>query len=618
MYHYLNKLTCPSDIKTLDRKELIALSVEIRDYILKSVAKNGGHLASNLGVVELTVAMHLSFDSPTDQFVFDVSHQAYVHKLLTGRFEGFKTLRQYDGMSGFTKRKESDHDIFEAGHASTSLSAAMGLAKARDIKGEKHEVVAVIGDGALTGGMAYEAMNHIGHDGTKLIIILNDNEMSISENVGGMTKYLTKVRTNPNYFKVKDEVHQLIGRLPAVGKPMIKSISKVKESLKQMIVPGMLFEELGLTYLGLVDGHDIDALKDMFQHARKVDGPVIIHVKTKKGKGYRYSEEKPDLFHGISAFDIKTGKALKTSSDKTFSSVFGESLVELANMDKRICAVTAAMPAGTGLNEFMSVHKERFFDVGIAEEHAVTFAAGLARNGMRPFFVVYSTFLQRGYDQMIHDVCIQKLPVTFCLDRAGLVGDDGETHHGVFDLSFMLSMPSLTIFAPTDANDLSKMLAESLNIDGPVAIRYPRGGAYEDASRAECDLSPFYQNEGDDFNLIAIGRMHHYAMDAVKLLKEYGLSGRLITPKTIKPLDLEGLISKMAVDKPIFTVEDNQIIGGFGSYLSLLLSSSKVKSNVYPLGMPDDFVTHGNVETLFNKLGIDAQGIAHYIKETLE
>lgn len=617
MYHYLDKIKSPSDLKALTDKERIALSVEIRDYMIQVVAKNGGHLSSNLGIVELTMAMHLVFDSPKDQFVFDVSHQSYVHKLLTGRYEQFKTLRTLGGMSGFTKRSESDHDIFEAGHASTSLSAALGLAKARDVKGDQHEVVAVIGDGALTGGMAFEALNHMGHDGTKLIVVLNDNEMSISQNVGGLSQYLSKLRTSPNYFKIKHEIQQAIEKVPKVGIPMARSMSKMKASLKQMVVPGMLFEELGLTYIGVVDGHNMSQLISMLQHAKNVEGPVVIHVRTKKGKGYLPAELQPDLFHGIGPFDPTTGKAISLSGEKQFSKVFGEALVALAKEAPEIVAITAAMPSGTGLDSFKAQYPSRFFDVGIAEEHAVTFAAGLARNGLKPFFAVYSTFLQRGYDQILHDVCIQNLPVTLCLDRAGLVGSDGETHHGLFDLSYLLALPNLTVLAPKDGTDLREMLAFAAKAQGPVAIRYPRGSAYSDQSSFNQNLGLEQVVYGKDFTLVAVGRMHHIALEALAILKEHGILGQVVTPKILKPFDIISLKGIHPTDAPLFTLEENQKIGGFGSYLGQVCRESGWDIGITAFGVGDHFVTHGEVPELLERLKLDPQGVALQIKNQL-
>lgn len=613
-HQYLTKIKDPADLKALNTQQREQLALEIRNYITEVVAKNGGHLASNLGVVELTMALHVAFDMPTDQIVFDVSHQAYVHKILTGRMSQFRTLRQHGGMSGFTKRHESTYDILEAGHASTSLSAALGLAKARDIKGEDFNIVAVIGDGAMSGGLAYEGLNNIGHEKSKLIIILNDNEMSISENVGSLTTYLANLRTNPNYYKVKEEAHHYIEKIPALGKVITKSISKLKDSIKQFLVPGMLFEELGITYIGVIDGHDTERLIETFNRAKNVDGPVLIHIKTVKGKGYTPAEQHPERFHGIDAFDIATGQSLKSSPTKSFSSVFSEAIVDIAQEDRRICAITAAMPSGTGLASFATAFPDRFFDVGIAEGHAVTFAAGLAINGLKPFFAVYSTFLQRGYDQLIHDICIQDLPVTFCVDRAGLVGNDGETHHGVFDLSYLLSVPNLHVMVPKDGTDLRTMIALAKNYPHPLAIRYPRGNAYSDSTDYQMSLNCEVNFFGDAFTIIAIGRMHHIALEALEELHLNGISGKLITPKQIKPLNINAIATQIVGDK-LFTLEDNSIIGGFGAYFNQQLHVAKLPISIDNWGIDDSFVTHGSVAELFAKLRLDPRGIVQRIRE---
>lgn len=618
MYQILDKISQPSHIKNLSKEELITLSVEIRDYMLHVVSKNGGHLSSNLGIVELTMALHIAFESPLDQMIFDVSHQSYVHKLLTGRFEAFQTLRQTNGMSGFTKRHESDHDVFEAGHSSTSISAAMGMAKARDIMGLQHEVIAIIGDGAMTGGMAFEALNHIGHERTKVIVVLNDNEMSISENVGGLSRYLSKLRTNPSYFKVKHEIQHVVGKIPHIGKPLAHSMSKVKASLKQLVVPGMLFEELGFTYMGLVDGHNIHELVNMFNHAKKAEGPVLIHVKTTKGKGYRHAEERPSDFHGVGPFDLQTGQVIKSSSGKSFSDVFSDAILQLGQNNPKVCTITAAMPSGTGLSAFQKKYPQRFFDVGIAEQHAVTFAAGLAMNHLKPFFAVYSTFLQRAYDQILHDVCIQDLPVTFCIDRAGLVGNDGETHHGAFDLSYLLAMPNMHVMVPKDGTDLRTMLEVAATYKKPLAIRYPRGSAYSDYPHQETTLEPEVITLGNDYQIVAIGRMHHLAKVAMEQLQAQGYHGKMITPKQIKPLDVATLKTLLSEDKTTFVIEENAVIGGFGAYFTNLMKHDLPNLNCHLLGIPDTFVTHGEVDDLMTLIGLDPQGIAHTIKEVLD
>ncbi len=616
-YKILSQINEPNDIKKLDFRQLVRLSAEIRHYITETTSYYGGHLASNLGVVELTIALHLAFDSPHDQIVFDVSHQTYVHKILTGRYEQFASLRQFGGLSGFAKRDESPHDIFNAGHASTSLSAAHGLAKARDLKGLNHHVIAVIGDGALSGGMAYEALNNIGHDRAKMLIVLNDNEMSIDKNVGSVPKYLSRLRTMPSYYKAKRDVHKVVDNIPVIGKPMSSSISRVKDSLKQLLVPEMIFEELGLTYIGVVDGHDMVKLCNIFNRAKNVEGPILLHVKTKKGKGVQYAELYPEKYHGVSPFDISTGLLKQTVKPKTFSDVFGETLCALAAEDESICAITAAMPSGTGLKAFSKLNPSRFFDVGIAEGHAVTFAAGLAVNGMKPFFAVYSTFLQRGYDQLIHDVCLQNLPVVFCIDRAGLVGNDGETHHGMFDLSYLLSVPNLTVYAPKDGADLRLMLEVAKSAETPVAIRYPRGTCYDDGKTKAGHLNVECYSDGDQFTIVAVGTMYHIARHVLEILAEKGYCGRLVTPKQLKPLQRAMITEKIVIDKPVFTLEDNTAIGGFGSYLGYCLAELEQPISLHILAIDDTFVTHGSVAQLLSSLQLDAPHVAERILNVL-
>ncbi len=617
-YKILSTIKNPSDIKTLTALQLVRLASEIRHYITATVANSGGHLASNLGIVELTLALHLAFDSPIDQIVFDVSHQCYVHKILTGRYQQFGTLRQFGGISGFAKRSESVHDIFNAGHASTSLSAAYGLAKARDLKQQNHHVIAVIGDGALSGGMAYEALNNIGHDSSNLIIVLNDNEMSIDENVGGITKYLSRIRTNPGYYRAKNDVHKVLDNIPAIGKPLSSSISRVKDSLKQLVVPGMLFEELGITYIGVLDGHDIVQLRETFDRIKSVSGPVLVHVATRKGKGVTYAELNPQKYHGISPFDVNTGKPKLSATQATFSNVFGSEICNLAERDPRICAVTAAMPSGTNLKQFAARFSDRFFDVGIAEGHAVTFAGGLAVNGMKPFFAVYSTFLQRGYDQIIHDICIQNLPVVFCIDRAGLVGNDGETHHGIFDLSYLLSIPNMAVYAPKDAADLRLMMQTASFAQGPVAIRYPKGACPEQTANKVSNLDAELIESGSDFTLIAVGGMYSVALEAIKKLKQRGYRGNLLVVKRLKPLNIDDILQYIVADKPLFTLEDNTVIGGFGSYLSNQLAACGKSQLPTLLAIEDQFVSHGSVAQLLSDIGLDGEGVSRRIGEQLK
>nr|WP_242972853.1 1-deoxy-D-xylulose-5-phosphate synthase [Anaeromicrobium sediminis] len=623
MQNFLDKVNTPNVCKASNYNELEVLAGEIRKYLIDKVSITGGHLASNLGVVELTLALHNVFDTSKDKIVWDVGHQTYVHKILTGRANEFDTLRQYKGLSGFPKRSESIHDHFDTGHSSTSISAALGMAKARDIKEEDYSVVAVIGDGALTGGMAFEALNHAGHSNTELIVILNDNEMSISPNVGGMSKYLNRLRTDPKYVKVKDEIEQLLNKIPAVGKTMAKTVGKAKDSLKHLLVPGVLFGELGFTYLGPVDGHDIKELKIVLERAKKIKGPVLVHTITKKGKGYSFAEKNPDKYHGISPFDVKSGKTLKksTKGEESYSSVFGKALVNIGQKNKNVVAITAAMPTGTGLLDFSIKYPERFFDVGIAEQHAVTFAAGLAACGLTPVFAVYSTFLQRAYDQIIHDVCLQNLPVVFCLDRSGIVGNDGETHHGVFDLSFLTSVPNLTVMAPKDGKELENMLEYAVSLNKPVAIRYPRGTSQDFTS-----ISNNYNissgksevlTDGQDVCIIAIGKMVKVAYDAAIKLLDDNINCKVINARFAKPLDKDTLIKECKGIKNVLIIEDNLIKGGFGNKVLELFNEENIKCDLKLLGFPDEFIEHGDTEILMKAYKLDSNSIVQYIKGVL-
>ncbi|MGB9680564.1 MAG: 1-deoxy-D-xylulose-5-phosphate synthase, partial [Thermoanaerobacteraceae bacterium] len=514
----LSKVNSPFELKKINKNDLPKLSNEIRQFLIDNVSATGGHLASNLGIVELTIALHYVFNSPVDKIIWDVGHQAYVHKILTGRREQFKNLRKFEGLSGYPKRSESIHDIFGAGHSSTSISAALGIAKARDLNKDNYSVISVIGDGALTGGMAFEALNNAGRAKTDLIVILNHNEMSISENVGSMSLYLSKLRTDPNYNKIKNEIDNLLNVIPPIGKSLHKYLDKLKDSVKQFVVPGMFFEEMGFTYLGPIDGHDTNVLIDVFERAKNLKGPILIHVITKKGYGYKYSEKYPEKFHSASKFNIDNGQFLNEGQN-TYSDVVGKTLTEMALKDKKIVAITAAMPEGTGLNYFAKLIPERFFDVGIAEQHATTFAAGMAVNGYRPYFAVYSTFLQRAYDQLIHDVSIQNLPVVFAIDRAGIVGEDGETHQGVFDISFLRAIPNISIMSPKDANELVEMIKLSRTLDFPVAIRYPRGKAEEFDVNRECNIvfgKSEILKEGLEISIFAFGRMVPIALNVAE------------------------------------------------------------------------------------------------------
>jgi len=610
----LNNISTPEDLKRLSPLELQKLTREIRKFLIENVSKTGGHLASNLGVVELTIALHKVFESPKDKIIWDVGHQAYVHKLLTGRREQFSTLRKYKGLSGFPKRLESNHDIFETGHSSTSISAGLGIAMGRDLKGEKYHVISVIGDGALTGGMAFEALNHAGHSKTDLIVVLNDNEMSISENVGGLSKYLNRLRSDPTYFKVKDDVEALLSKIPAIGKSVVRTAQRTKDTIKYFFVPGIIFEELGFTYLGPVNGHNINELTDVFNRAKKIKGPVLIHTITKKGKGYKFAEWYPDKFHGVGPFDVDTGEIINNKVRKSYSNIFGEKLIDLADRNPNIVAITAAMPSGTGLSEFAQKHPDKIFDVGIAEQHGVTFAAGLAAAGLRPVFAVYSTFLQRGFDQVIHDVCLQNLPVIFGIDRAGLVGEDGETHHGIFDLSYLMPIPNLTIMAPKDGRELEEMLVFAFNHNGPVAIRYPRGES-EDMILAQCrnktriNMTEIMK-EGSELCIIALGKMVKTALELWDLLQKEGVSASVLNARIVKPLDEETIISQINKAKYVITLEDNVIISGFGSRIVDLIKDKGITNKrIKTYGFPDKFIEHGNTSELFKVYGLDAQSL---------
>lgn len=613
----LDTIQSPQQLRFLNDSQLNDLSDELRCFLLESVSKTGGHLSSNLGIVELTIGLHCVFDSPNDKIIFDVGHQAYIHKILTGRKGQFGTLRQLDGLSGFLKKCESEHDVFEAGHSSTSISAGLGLAMARDIAGQAHHVISVIGDGAMTGGMAFEAMNHAGHTKTRLIVVLNDNEMSIGENVGALSKYLSRLRTTPGYSKAKDEVETFLNKIPGVGKSFARSIQKAKDSLKYFLVAGVLFEELGFTYLGPIDGHDIHVMKEVFKLAKKVQGPVLVHVITKKGMGYAPAAQKPDDFHGVGPFDLDTGSPLSPGGAKSFSDVFGDVLCSLAESDSRIVGVTAAMPSGTGLSGFKEKFPARYIDVGIAEQHAVTLSAGMATAGLRPVFAVYSTFMQRAYDQIIHDVCMQKLPVIFALDRAGLVGQDGETHHGIFDLSYLMHMPNLTIMAPKDGLELGAMMKHALNIHGPVAIRYPRGTAYlETSSHPEGLIScPMCHLTESRAVIFAVGTMYHTAQKAIKRLNDRNIKCALVHPRVLKPFSADQFTDILNKYEHFFVLEDNVRIGGYGMEIqnALHLHRDNKAYTFTSLSFPDQFIEHGTVGELFKRYQLDDESVYHRI-----
>lgn len=612
MYKILDNINSPSDLKKLSYGELQILAGELRDYVIKVVSENGGHLASNLGVVELTLALHRVFDTPRDKIIWDVGHQSYIHKIITGRRESFGTLRKKDGISGFPKRSESEHDAFETGHSSTSISAALGMAKARDLAGENHSVVAVIGDGALTGGMAFEALNHAGDFPTNLIVILNDNEMSISENTGAISNYLSRIRTEPAYFKLKGEIETILKKVPVVGESMFRMAENIRDWFKYLVVPGVLFEELGFKYFGPIDGHDVKKLESVIKRAKSYNGyPVLIHVVTVKGKGYSIAEDKPNKYHGVNPFFIETGEHKEKKQKKSYSEIFGDTLTELADSNDRIVAVSAAMAEGTGLAGFAEKHKDRFFDVGIAEQHAVTFCAGLAAGGFRPVFAVYSTFLQRAYDQIIHDVCMQKLPVVFAIDRAGIVGSDGETHQGVFDITYLRHIPNITIMTPKDGRELKEMMKLALTVDGPSAIRYPRGSAREFSypdTAIELGRSEVL-TEGPDGVIIAEGNMVYRALEVYERLKQMGKSFTIVNARFVKPLDERLLLELGRKYKKVYTLEDNVISGGFGSSILELYSSNGIEADVKAIGFDDSFIPHGEKEELFSLKGLDCEGI---------
>jgi 1-deoxy-D-xylulose-5-phosphate synthase len=607
----LDKLNFPKDLKKLDEEDNKVLSQELRDFLMKSVSKTGGHLSSNLGVVDLTVSLFKAFNFEKDKIVWDVGHQSYVYKILTGRKEGFKKLRQFDGMSGFPKRGESKYDYFDTGHSSTSISAALGIARARDLNKEKYSVIAVIGDGALTGGMALEALNDVGFRKTKLIVILNDNQMSISKNVGGLSRYLNNLRMEPTYNKLKMGIQASLNQSD-FGKNIAGKISKVKDSLKQLVVSSMFFENMGIKYIGPIDGHDIKAMAEVFIKAKEVEGPVIIHVLTKKGKGYTLAEESPSKYHGVGPFNLESGE-LKVSSKNSYSKAFGKALINIAEVDKKVVAITAAMPEGTGIKDFSEKFKDRFFDVGIAEEHAVTLAAGMASNGLKPVFAVYSTFLQRAFDQVLNDVCLQNFPVVFAIDRAGIVGEDGETHQGINDLSYLSMIPNIHIVAPKCLEEVEVVLRWAINKNAPVAIRYPRGGniintllPIEKVEEGKWELI----NKGLKVCIIATGKMVQHAMLAKDILYEMGLNPTIINATFIKPIDKNLLKNIKEEGYNILTIEDNILKGGLGSSIKDYLSEINYKGTIKSLGYNDQFIPQGSVETLYKIYKLDCESIS--------
>lgn len=608
MTNLLEQINSPKDLKKLTLEEKETLSQEIRDLIIDVTSKNGGHVASNLGVVELTIALHSIFDTPKDKIVWDVGHQCYVHKILTGRREEFQNIRKLGGISGFPKICESEYDNFNTGHSSTSISIATGIARARDILNENYEVIAVIGDGSLTGGMALEALNDAGSSKTNVKVILNDNEMSISKNVGGIPLYLSKMRTKTGYTRSNRKIKAIVNKIPYIGKPIISFAHYTKQIIKRAVFRNMYFEDIGFTYLGPVDGHDIKKLEDILERSKKINGPVLIHVVTKKGKGYKLAEENPDKFHGISAYDKETGEVKKS---KNYSKVFGEKLVKMASEDKRIVAVTAAMRDGTGLKEFAEKFPDRFFDVGIAEQHALGLIAGMARVGLKPVLPIYSSFLQRGYDQIIHDIALSGIPVTVCIDRAGIVGNDGETHQGIFDLSFLSSIPNIVIMAPKNFEELDKMLEFGVNLDKPVFIRYPRGGenfSFESTEDIELGKAEIVQ-EGTDLSIIAIGNMVGRAEEVASLLPEKSVE--IINARFLKPLDEESILNSIRKTGNCITIEDNLLKGGLGSAVVEAVNKSDIQDvKIKSFGYDDTFVEHGTVKELEDKYGLSAEKIS--------
>lgn len=615
----LDKINGPNDIKKLDPEEVIQLSYEIREFLINKLSKTGGHVASNLGVIELTIAIHLICDLPKDKIIWDVGHQSYTHKILTGRKEGFDNLRQFGGMSGFPKRSESDCDVFDTGHSTTSISAALGFAWAREMKNEDYKIFAVIGDGSMTGGMSFEALNNAAELKKNIVIILNDNEMSISKNVGGVSEHLSKLRTSDNYMGLKEDIMGSLEKIPVYGEKIIKQIQKTKSGIKALMIPGMMYEEMGIMYIGPIDGHNINNMVKVLSEASRYQGPVIVHVRTKKGKGFVPAERHPSRFHGAGPYDLEKGLPLNPSKP-SYTDIFSTVMRKMGDRDRDIVAITAAMADGTGLKRFSNMFPDRFFDVGIAEQHAVTFAAGLATQGFKPIFAVYSSFLQRAYDQMMHDVCMQKLHVVFAVDRAGLVGADGMTHHGAFDLSYMCQMPNMVVMAPKNKWELSDMVKFAFKYDGPIAIRYPRGEAYSKYKEFRAPVSLGKCEEifkGDKVLLFAIGTMFKNAIEVGKLMKEDLGQPTIVNARFAKPLDEEYLIKEANNYKCIVTMEDNVYTGGMGERVNNILYKNGFKGEIINISLPDEFVEHGSVGELQKSLGMDPESIYDKIKDAL-
>ena len=617
----LEKVNSLEDLKKLNIEDKKILAKDIRKYILEIVSKNGGHLASNLGVVELTIAIDSVFNLPEDKVVWDVGHQTYVHKILTGRKEEMKTLRTLNGIAGFPKTNESETDCFNTGHSSTSISAALGMARARDIENKNNSVIAVIGDGALTGGMALEALNDAGYSGTKMTVILNDNEMSISKNIGGMNMLLSKLRTKRTYTKSNISLKKIINKIPVIGKPFVKIVQIIKRSIKQLIIPKMFFEDIGFRYLGPVDGHNIEELERMLKITKELDGPVLLHVLTKKGKGYKIAEENPDKYHATGPFDIETGKTIGEKK-KDYSKVFGDKLIKMAKENKKIVAITASMKDGTGLKEFQKEFPDRFFDIGIAEQHAIGLAAGMAKAGLIPFVPIYSSFYQRAYDQVIHDIAIQNLPVVMLVDRAGIVGQDGETHQGTFDMAFFRLVPNLVIMAPKDFKELEEMMEFASKIKRPVVIRYPRGGENNNIKFQKCEKIDLGKaeilNKGKDVSIIAIGKTVSRAMEVSNMLKKDKIEADVINTRFLKPLDKEKIKKSIEKTKFVITVEDGTIINGLGTAIKELIIDENIKDvKIKLFAYPDEFIKHGKVEELEEIYHQDINSIYNYIKNNI-
>ena len=617
----LDEIKGPNDIKKIEKEDYGILAEEIREFLIDRISECGGHLASNLGVVELTMALHLSLDLPDDKIVWDVGHQAYTHKILTGRKDEFNKLRKYGGISGFPKRRESDCDPFGTGHSSTSISAALGIASGFKIKHIDNTVAAVIGDGAFTGGMAYEALNNAAQLKRNFIIVLNDNNMSISENVGGFSAYLSQLRTADVYTELKSGVKNTLNKIPVLGEKIVHHVDKTKNSLKQLMVPGMLFENMGITYLGPIDGHNVSQMVKVFGEAKKLDHAVLVHVVTQKGKGYSYAEKRPSRFHGIEPFDRTTGEPVTEKQKPGYTDVFSKNICTLAKENKQIVAITAAMADGTGLKKFSRYFPERFFDVGIAEEHAVTFGAGLAAAGMKPYIAVYSSFLQRSYDQILHDVCIQDLPVVFAIDRAGLVGGDGETHQGIFDLSYLNSIPNMSIFAPKNKYELADILKYSVHYDGPLAIRYPRGEAYDGLKEFR---QPIVYGKSEiiykekDIALLAAGSMVKVAEEVRKQLKEKGYRVSLVNARFVKPLDEACIEELCQTHRLIVSMEENVLNGGFGEIVTRFINGLDYQGKILNIGVPNFYLEHGAVELLRKECGLDAESIVKKVSRTFD